>query len=67
MIPTLDLDKQASMYSDEIEFFHDQGGLMTSKEELLQVLKDNICGKVTRELVEGSIRCIPYLTMVRFK
>lgn len=43
------------MYSDEIEFFHDQGGLMTSKQAILDATEKNICGKVTRELIPGSI------------
>lgn len=54
-----DLDKQAEIYSDSIEFFHDQGGLMTSKKELLDGTEKYICGKVTRELVQGSIEVYP--------
>jgi len=54
-----DLEKQASIYSDSIEFFHDKGGLMTSKELILEATKNNICGKVTRELVEGSVEVYP--------
>lgn len=54
-----DLEKQASIYSDDIEFFHDKGGLITSKKELIEGTKRNICGKVTRELVEGSLEVYP--------
>lgn len=54
-----DLAKQASMYSDNIEFFHDKGGLMTSKQDIIDAIEKNICGKVTRELVEGSIEVYP--------
>jgi ketosteroid isomerase-like protein len=54
-----DLVKQAATYSDTIEFYHDQGGLMTSKQELLQKTKENICGKVSRELVKGSVEVYP--------
>lgn len=54
-----DLEKQASIYSDDIEFFHDKGGLMTSKEEIIAGTKRNICGKVTRELIKGSIEVYP--------
>ena len=56
---TCDLDKQAAIYADDIEFFHDKGGLMTSKSELLQGTKENVCGKVTRELVDGTIEVYP--------
>jgi len=56
---TCDMDKQAAIYADSIEFYHDKGGLMTSKADLLKALKDNICGKVTRVLVPGSIEVYP--------
>jgi hypothetical protein len=56
---TCDLDKQSDFYSDSIEFYHDQGGLMTSKKDLLEGTRKNICGKVTRELVKGSIEVSP--------
>ena len=47
------------LYSDSIEFYHDRGGLSTSKKGLLEALKNNICGKVTRHLVIGSIEVSP--------
>lgn len=56
---TCDINKQATLYSDSLEFYHDQGGLMTSKKEILDATKKNICGKVTRELVKGSIEVYP--------
>ena len=51
-----DMETQAHIYADNIEFYHDKGGLMTSKQELLDAIKKNICGKVTRELVPGRSR-----------
>ena len=51
--------KQTAMYDADIEFYHDKGGLMTSKKDLLESIKKNICGKVTRELVPGSIEVYP--------
>jgi ketosteroid isomerase-like protein len=56
---TCDLDKQAAIYSDNIEFYHDQGGLMTVKKEILDGTEKYICGKVTRELVKGSLEIYP--------
>lgn len=44
-----------SLISEDLEFYHDMGGLTTSKADLVQALKNNICGKVTRELLKGSI------------
>ena len=54
-----DLAKQAAIYSDSIEFFHDKGGLQTSKKEILADTKKYICGKVIRKLVKGSIEVSP--------
>ncbi|WP_340676637.1 nuclear transport factor 2 family protein [Paraglaciecola sp.] len=54
-----DMDTQAAMYAEDIEFFHDKGGLMTSKSDLLAATKRNICGKVTRELIAGSVEVYP--------
>jgi ketosteroid isomerase-like protein len=56
---TCDMATQDSIYSEDIEFFHDKGGLTTSKKDLLKALEENICGKVTRELVKGSIEVYP--------
>ena len=56
---TCDLETQGMIYADDIEFYHDKSGLMTDKKELIEALKNNICGKVTRELVKGSIEVYP--------
>ena len=54
-----DMDTQGRIYSDSIEFYHDGSGLESSKKDLLKVIKENICGKVTRELVPGSLEVYP--------
>lgn len=54
-----DMQKQAPLYAEDFEFFHDQGGLSTSKQEVLTAIENNICGKVTRTLIEGSIEVYP--------
>jgi Domain of unknown function (DUF4440) len=51
-----DLDKFASFFVDDVEFYHDQGGLTLGKVALTDSVKKNICGKVTRELVPGSLK-----------
>ena len=56
---TCDMKKQASLYSEDLEFFHDKGGLSTSKQEILTSIEKNICGKVTRTLIDGSIEVYP--------
>ena len=54
-----DMAKQAEIYNDSIEFFHDKGGLQTSKKEILADTKKYICGKVTRKLIKGSVEVSP--------
>lgn len=52
---TCDIDGQAGLLDESLEFYHDQGGLSTSKTEILESIRENICGKVSRSLVEGSV------------
>ena len=54
-----DMETQSAIYADSIEFYHDGSGLQTSKEALLAALKANICGKVTRVLIKGSLEVYP--------
>ncbi|PNQ72507.1 DUF4440 domain-containing protein [Hanstruepera neustonica] len=54
-----DMATQEALYSEDLEFYHDQGGLVTSKQQVLTALENNICGKVTRTLIEGSIEVYP--------
>ena len=55
----LNLETYGAFYADSIEFYHDKGGLATSKQDIIDGTKRNICGKVTRELVKGSIEVYP--------
>ena len=48
-----------TLISDDIEFYHDLGGLSTSKKQIIDGLKNNICGKVSRVLQKGSIEVYP--------
>jgi hypothetical protein len=54
-----DMATQAALYADSVEFYHDRGGLETNKQKLLDAIRNNICGKVTRVLVKGSIEVYP--------
>jgi hypothetical protein len=51
-----DLDKFASFFVEDVEFYHDQGGVTLGRAALTDSVKKNICGKVTRELVPGSLK-----------
>lgn len=50
-----DLKTLAAHYDDAAEFYHDQGGLMLGKDAFLKSVKENVCGKFSRELVPGSL------------
>jgi hypothetical protein len=54
-----DLKRFESFIADELEFYHDQSGLSRGKQSTVDALKQNICGKVTRELVEGTLQVYP--------
>jgi ketosteroid isomerase-like protein len=54
-----DLDTFARYVADDLEFYHDKSGLSVGKADLLQKTKENICGKIVRELVPGSLEVYP--------
>jgi hypothetical protein len=54
-----DLATMGSMVSDDLEFYHDQTGLMVGKQPFLEAIKNNICGKVHRELLPGTLEVYP--------
>tara|TARA_R110000782_G_scaffold192406_1_gene282076 strand:- start:175 stop:627 length:453 start_codon:yes stop_codon:yes gene_type:complete len=54
-----DMKTQSEFYDEDIEFYHDMGGLATDKAELLKSIEKNICGKVTRTLLEESVEVHP--------
>lgn len=56
---TCDLVTYANLFSEDLEFYHDQGGLMTDKTASIEAFRKNVCGKVRRELLKGSIEVSP--------
>ncbi|HEX2396469.1 MAG TPA: nuclear transport factor 2 family protein, partial [Bacteroidales bacterium] len=56
---TCDMELQSEFYSENIEFYHDLGGLSTSKQDILNAIRNNICDKVTRERLKESIEVYP--------
>ena len=57
-----DLKTISSMVADDLEFYHDKTGLALGRQALLDGLKNNICNKVTRELVPGTLEVYPIAT-----
>ena len=54
-----DLKKFTSFLVDSIEFYHDQTGLMVGAQNVAEAVRKNICGKVVRELVRGTLKVYP--------
>jgi ketosteroid isomerase-like protein len=50
-----DLKTLGDMVSDDLEFYHDQTGLQVGKQAFLDSIKNNICGKVERTIVPGTL------------
>ena len=46
-----DLKKFKSFFTEDVEFYHDQGGVTLGAADLTESIRTNICGRVTRELV----------------
>jgi hypothetical protein len=54
-----DLTTLGSMVSEDLEFYHDKTGLAVGRQVFVDAIKNNICGKVTRELVPGTLEVYP--------
>jgi len=54
-----DLAKLGSMVAEDLEFYHDQTGLAVGRKPFVEAIRNNICGKVHRELVAGSLEVYP--------
>ena len=58
LMPTITAISTSSLlpWDENVEFYHDQGGVTLGRAALTDSVKKNICGKVTRELVPGSLK-----------
>jgi hypothetical protein len=54
-----ELEKFGTFFIDDVEFYHDQGGVTLGRQSLTESVKTNICGKVSRELVAGTLQVYP--------
>lgn len=53
------MDIQKKLYSENIEFYHDQSGLITTKQLILDATESSVCGQIRREPINGSIEVYP--------
>jgi ketosteroid isomerase-like protein len=54
-----DLEKLGTYFTEDLEFYHDQTGLSRGRQDLVDQVKKNICGKVRRDLVPGTLEVYP--------
>jgi hypothetical protein len=54
-----DLEKFATFFVEDVEFYHDKGGVTLSRKSLVESVRNNICGKVRREVVAESLEAHP--------
>jgi hypothetical protein len=51
-----DLTTISFLVAEDLEFYHDKTGLARGRQALVDGIRNNICGKVTRELVPGTLQ-----------
>lgn len=60
---TCDIEKMGSFFTEDLEFYHDKGGLTETREKLIESTKNGICSKnewrLRREAVPGTVKVYP--------
>ena len=54
-----DLERFAAFFPEDVEFYHDKGGVTLGRQKLTDSVKQNVCGRIRRELVAGSLEVYP--------
>ncbi len=54
-----DYEKLTAMVDENLEFYHDLGGLTLGRKVFLDSIKNNTCGVMIRELVPGTLEVYP--------
>lgn len=54
-----ELDKHASFFSPDVEFYHDTGGVTWDRASMIANTKKYVCGHYTRKLVADSFKAYP--------
>src|SRR5262245_30536613 len=58
-----DVEKMGALLTDDLEFYHDKGGLTRTKDALIEMTKKGMCGdggwRLRREAVEGTVHVFP--------
>jgi uncharacterized protein DUF4440 len=60
---TCDVAGMGDFFTEDVEFYHDRGGMTVGRAALVGTIRDNLCSKpdwrLRREVVEGSVRVFP--------
>lgn len=58
-----DIDKVGTFFSEDLEFYHEKGGLTLTRDATLALMRKNLCPgdgyRLRRELVQGSVEVRP--------
>ncbi len=58
-----DVEAMQQFFTNDVEFYHDRGGLTLGLENLISGLRKNLCGnenfKLRREALEGTVKVFP--------
>ena len=54
-VNTCDLNTLKTFWADDAEFLHDQAAPVLGRDRIVESIRTNLCGKVRRELVPGSM------------
>jgi len=57
-----DIERMATFFTDDIEFYHDRGGPLYSLEKFKENLRTGMCGRaerLRREVVAGTVKVFP--------
>jgi len=57
-----DLKTLSDVVSHDLEFYHDRTGLSRGRAAFIDAIKNDICGKVRRELIPGTLEAHPLNT-----
>ncbi len=60
-----ELQRHAMYFANDVEFYHDTGGVTWTREAMLENTAKNVCGKIRRELVAGTLEYFRSRTMAR--
>lgn len=53
------LARHAAFFANDVEFYHDNGGVTWSRRAMLAKTRRNVCGRYRRESVPGTLEVFP--------